>query len=282
MKHLTLFICAIFLITGLFAQEVDMKSKRGENILPKAGEFALGIDAMPIVDYFGNLFNGTTGNSAAFNFIPTLNNTNATIYGKYYLEDQVAIRGSLRIGHINFYDREFVTMNLQIPNPDAKVTDVYHGNATNIVLGGDYLMYRGKGRVQGYYGGGAFINYNSWKDSFKYGNEMNEEFTTPSYYDFLVADAEVSGSQRVLAQYSNNDLGLTLRGVVGVEYFFAPKISIGGEMGLGFNLSKDGGYTTTETWTGSGREVKTEKLAVDSFIGIDTFTSGSLFVMFHF
>jgi hypothetical protein len=34
-----------------------MKSKRGENILPKAGEFALGIDAMPVVDYFGNLFN---------------------------------------------------------------------------------------------------------------------------------------------------------------------------------------------------------------------------------
>ena len=281
MKHLTIFICAIFLVSGLFAQEVDMKSKRGENILPKAGEFALGIDAMPVVDYFGNLFNGTMGNSGAFNFIPTINRTALTIYGKYYLDDQVAIRGSVRLGHTNLYDREFVTKNMTIPNPDAKVTDVMHVNATNIVLGGDYLMYRGKGRVQGYYGGGAFFNYNSRNVNYKYGNEMTAEFTSPSYYDFT-AGAEVAGSQRILSVHNNDNLGFSLRGVVGVEYFFAPKISIGGEMGLGFNISKEGGFVTTETWTGTGREVKTEEIAIDSFVGIDTFTSGSLFIIFHF
>ncbi len=53
-------------------------------------------------------------------------------------------------------------------------------------------------------------------------------------------------------------------------------------MGLGFNISKEGGFVTTETWTGTGREVKTEEIAIDSFVGIDTFTSGSLFIMFHF
>ncbi|MDD3860253.1 MAG: hypothetical protein PHW83_08635, partial [Bacteroidales bacterium] len=93
---------------------------------------------------------------------------------------------------------------------------------------------------------------------------------------------EVSGGERILEQYSNNDFGITLRGVIGVEYFFAPKISVGGEMGLGINASRDGSYTTVERWTGTDREVETTKNAHDGFVGIDNFTSGSLFIMFHF
>lgn len=280
MKQLILSICAFFLVTGIFAQEVNMLSKRGENILPKAGEIALGIDAMPVLGYFGDLFNGTVGNNTAFNFIPAIYNMNS-IYVKYYLDDQVAIRGALRLGYVNSIDREFVDMNLSIPDPLAKVTDVYTANSTNIGVGADYLMYRGKGRVQGFFGGGAFVNYNSWKDSFKYGNNMNGEFTSPTFYDF-VAGTQTAASERVIAQYSNTDFGLTLRGIIGVEYFFAPKISIGGEMGLGFNVSRDGGYQTVERWLGTGREIKTEKLPNDGFVGIDSFTSGSLFIMFHF
>ncbi|MDD2386439.1 MAG: hypothetical protein PHP52_06610, partial [Bacteroidales bacterium] len=65
MKHLTITICAVLLSVGLFAQEeVNMLSKRGEMILPQQGEMALGIDALPILGYFGNLFNGTVGNNA--------------------------------------------------------------------------------------------------------------------------------------------------------------------------------------------------------------------------
>lgn len=257
-----------------------MLSKRGEMILPQQGEMALGIDAMPVFGYFGDLFNGTVGNNTDFDFVNGLYNAN-TIYVKYYLEDQVAIRGAVRIGYENWIDKEFVTMDQQIPDPLVQVTDKNSFNSTNIGVGGDYLMYRGKGRVQGYFGGGAFVNYNTWKDSFTYGNPITTEFSSPTWYDFGLG-AQVSGGERILEQYSNNDFGITLRGVIGVEYFFAPKISVGGEMGLGFTANKDGGYTTVERWTGTDIEVETTKVANDGFVGVDNFTSGSLFIMFHF
>jgi hypothetical protein len=280
MKQLTVLICALFLSVGVFAQEFDMLSKRGEPILPEQGEIALGIDAMPVLGYFGNLFNGTAGNATAFGFINGIYNAN-NIYVKYYLEDQVAVRGAVRIGHRNFIDQEFVTLDQDVMDPMMKVTDVYTFNSTNIGLGGDYLMYRGKGRVQGYFGGGAFINYNSWKDTFTYGNAITTQFNSPTWYDFGLG-AQVTGSERILSTYNNNSIGLTLRGVIGVEYFFAPKISLGGEMGLGINANRDGGYETVERWTGTDVEVVTTEVAHDGFIGVDNFTSGSLFIMFHF
>jgi hypothetical protein len=280
MKHLTILICATLLSVGLFAQEVDMLSKRGEMILPQQGEMALGIDAMPVFGYFGDLFNGTVGNNTNFGFVNGLYNAN-TIYVKYYLEDQVAIRGAVRIGYENWIDQEFVTMDQQIPDPLVQVTDKYTFNSTNIGVGGDYLMYRGKGRVQGYFGGGAFVNYNTWKDSFTYGNPITTEFSSPTWYDFGLG-AQVSGGERTLENFNNNSFGVTLRGVIGVEYFFAPKISVGGEMGLGFTANRDGGYTTVERWTGTDIEVETTKVANDGFVGVDNFTSGSLFIMFHF
>jgi len=280
MKQLTVLICALFLSAGLMAQEFDMLSKRGEPILPVAGEMALGIDAMPVLGYFGNLFNGTANNNAAFGFINGIYDAN-TIYVKYYLEDQVAVRGAVRIGHTNLFDREFVTMDQDFPDPLVTVTDVAHYNSTNIGVGGDYLMYRGKGRVQGYYGGGLFINYNSWMDTYTYGNAMTTQFNAPTWYDFAL-NAQVTGSERILKEYANNSFGVTLRGVIGVEYFVAPKISLGGEMGLGFNFDNDGYYQTVERWTGTEREVETTEQANDTFIGVDNFTSGSLFLMFHF
>jgi hypothetical protein len=281
MKQITIIICAIFLSVGLFAQdEVDMLSKRGEKILPQQGEIALGIDALPVLGYFGDLFNGTAGNTTNFGFISGIYNTNS-IYVKYYLEDQVAIRGAVRIGSTNWIDKEDVMMDQEIPDPLMTVTDVLNSNRTNIGIGADYLMYRGKGRVQGYFGGGAFVNYMSMKNSYTYGNAITTQFNSPNWYDFGIG-AEVSGSERILEDYSNNSFGLTVRGVVGVEYFFAPKISVGGEMGLGFNANRDGGFQTVERWNGTEVEVETTEVAHDSFIGVDNFTSGSLFLMFHF
>lgn len=251
-------------------------------ILPQQGDIALGVDAMPVLGYFGDLFNGFAGgNNASFAFINGINNANNIVYVKYYLEDDVAIRGAVRIGSSNWIDKENVMMDQDVPDPLMTVTDVNTYNSTNIGIGADYLMYRGKGRVQGYFGGGAFVNYNSWKDSFSYGNAITTQFNSPNWYDFGLG-AEVSGSERVLENYSNNSFGITARGVIGVEYFFAPKISIGGEMGLGLRANRDGGFQTVERWTGTEVEIETTEVANDSFIGVDTFTSGSLFLMFHF
>ncbi len=291
MKKFTILLGALMLTVGVFAQEndksgeVNMMSKRGEYILPVEGDFALGINALPIVSYFGNLFNGTTGNGAGFGTFTHTFNANFTpvIFGKYYLTDKSAIRAGLLVGIYNDINRQNVMMNQQIPDPKVTVTDVKNSTETDLGLGADYLMYRGKGRVQGFYGGGFSFNYTKLKASYSYGNQMTTEFSAPYYYDFDNQVA-VSSSTRTLSQSDDRTYGIILSGVVGIEYFIAPKISIGGEFRLAlYSGINTFGKQTVERWTGTEREVETlPKEANDNKFEFKNASNGSIFMMFHF
>ena len=291
MRKFSILLVALVFTVNAFAQEndkngeVNMMSKRGEYILPVEGDFALGINALPMVNYFGNLFNGTAGNSASFRtFTHSLNlRTTPVLFGKYYLTDKSAIRAGLLIGVYNETDRENVMMNQQIPDPKVTVTDVMKSTETDLGIGADYLMYRGKGRVQGFYGGGISVNYTKTKATYNYGNLITTEFSSPFWYDFANTTT-TSGGTRILSQSGDRSYGVILSGVVGVEYFIAPKISIGGEFRLGLYTGYDfKGYRTVERWTGTEREVETlPKDANDGSIAFRNASSGSLFMMFHF
>ncbi len=291
MRKFSILLVALVFTVNAFAQEndkngeVNMMSKRGEYILPVEGDFALGINALPMVNYFGNLFNGTAGNSASFRtFTHSLNlRTTPVLFGKYYLTDKSAIRAGLLIGVYNETNRENVMMNQQIPDPKVTVTDVMKSTETDLGIGADYLMYRGKGRVQGFYGGGISVNYTKTKATYNYGNLITTEFSSPYWYDFA-AGTTTSGGARILSQSGDRSIGVVLSGVVGVEYFIAPKISIGGEFRLGLYTGYDfKGYRTVERWTGTEREVETlPKDANDGSIAFRNASSGSLFMMFHF
>lgn len=290
MRRFSILLVALMLAASMFAQEndpngeVNMMSKRGEYILPVAGDFALGINALPMVEYFGNLFNGHAGNTASFDsFTHRLVSTTPVLFGKYYLNDKTAIRAGLLIGVYNETDRENVMMNQQIPDPKVTVTDIMKGTETDLGLGADYLMYRGKGRVQGFYGGGVYLNYTKLKANYTYGNLITTEFSAPYWYDFS-AGATTAGGERTLSVSGARSFGVILSGVVGVEYFIAPKISIGGEFRLGLYTGYDfKGYRTVERWTGTEREVETlPKDANDGSIAFKNASTGSLFMMFHF
>jgi len=291
MRKFTIILGALMLTVSVFAQvndkdgEVNMMSKRGEYILPVEGDFALGINALPIIGYFGNLFNGTTNNSANWNFASYFANMPQTIYGKYYLSDKSAVRLGLQVGVNNITRRENVMMNQLIPDPKVVVTDVYKNTTTQLGIGADYLMYRGKGRLQGYYGGGLYVNYTTTKEDYSYGNAMTTEFSSPHYYDFA-ANTPASASSRILANRGAMSFGFTVRGVVGIEYFVAPKISIGGEFSLGvYGGFETKGKKTSEIWTGTERIVEVDPTptnASDLKGGIRNASSGALFMMFHF
>lgn len=290
MRNFSILLVALVFTVNAFAQEndpngeVNMMSKRGEYILPVAGDFALGINAIPMVNYFGNLFNGHAGNSTSFDtFTHTLASTTPVIFGKYYLSDKTAIRAGLLIGVYNETDRENVMMNQLVPDPKVMVTDIMKTTETDLGLGADYLMYRGKGRVQGFYGGGVSVNYTKLKANYTYGNLITTEFSSPYWYDFA-AGTTTSGGERTLSVSGARSIGVILSGVVGVEYFIAPKISIGGEFRLGLYTGYDfNGYRTVERWTGTEREVETlPKDANDGNIAFKNASTGSLFMMFHF
>ena len=89
-KQLLAFILA-FAFGGLSAQ---LTSKKGEPILPEQGDWSIGVDATPFLDYVGN-FLSSGGNSA-----PTQQFLNAqqTIIGKYFVTESKSYRAVLRIG----------------------------------------------------------------------------------------------------------------------------------------------------------------------------------------
>ena len=93
MKKSVLVIALALGVTGAFAQ--DLTSKKGEPILPEAGDWAISMDADPIFSFVGNAFNGNTGNAA-----PGVNwlNANQTIIGKQFIDEKNAYRAIVRIG----------------------------------------------------------------------------------------------------------------------------------------------------------------------------------------
>lgn len=188
MKKLLFMIALMLGVTAMNAQETCCKTKNGTTVLPEAGEFSIGIDAVPVLNYFGNLFN-EAGNNAAVGYQQA-----NTITGTYMKTANLAYRGKLRIGFNN------------------STVDSVETKGTNLTLGAGVMKYRGKGRLQGYYGAEAGISTSS-------------------------GSVTVSGNDAK----APNTMGFYGRGFVGAQYFVAPKVSIGTEYGWGpsFNKSDD-------------------------------------------
>lgn len=251
-----------FAVSGAFGQ--DLTSKKGEQILPEAQDWGLGIDATPFLNYAGNFFGKSSNNNApTFNF---LNSSVQTITGKYFTDASKAFRGSLRIGLGSNTQRRMVADRSAVstssvnnfPTPDPMKENSWKTSLTNIGLSAGMEMRKGKTRLQGYYGGEVGIFFSSSKDVFTYGNSLNPSATPSLVVDVTNADS-FSGANNVTAVPSNgsNALGRVterkngssfsfgLRGFIGVEYFILPKISLGGEFGWGLGLTTQGKTTTT-------------------------------------
>ena len=68
MKKSIALVALAFGVSSAFAQ--DLTSKKGEPFLPEAGDYMIGIDANPFLNYLGNFFGKTVANTApTFNFL---------------------------------------------------------------------------------------------------------------------------------------------------------------------------------------------------------------------
>jgi hypothetical protein len=99
-RIVTLAITLFFVGNTLFAQDDNsdiLKNKKGEVILPEAGDYAIGVSATPFINLVGNLFKINSAapftNPMSWNFV---DGTNA-IYGKYFLNEKTAIRAAVRL-----------------------------------------------------------------------------------------------------------------------------------------------------------------------------------------
>jgi len=256
-------LCSI--TTAQDAEENDvLTNTKGDAILPESGDWALGFDAAPLLNYAGNMFNGNTGNTinAAWD------NSNMAITGKYFADATTAYRASLRIAMVS---SSVSTLTDTATSGDPSyIEDVASSSANAIVLGGGMELRRGHGKLQGYYGGEALITLGGSSTSNTYGLGLSD--TNP----FL----------RGVSTTSAGTFGFTLRGFVGVEYFIMPKISIGAEYGWGLGFMSMGeGSATTEYWDMVESQVVTTTTTTggSSAFGVDNDNSGgAIRLLFHF
>jgi hypothetical protein len=276
-------------ISGVFAQ--DLTSKKGEPILPEAGDWAISMSADPIFTFLGNAFNGTQNHAGPnTNFLG-----NQTIIGKKFIDEKSAYRAIVRLGFNSSTTKNLVIDDAQtgstvnFPEQPAQVEDKRSIRNTNIAIGVGKEMRRGKTRLQGYYGADVMIWLSSTSTKYKYGNVMSDAnvsstsgsttTTTPTTTtDWKTKNADSSYTsaatpKRILKQTQGLTLGLGVRGFIGAEYFILPKISIGAEYGWGLGFQfKTKGKVLTQQGGGtpnSVAEIQTET-AGNSQFGFDT------------
>jgi len=263
MKKTILVLAVTFIMSSAFAQ--DLTSKKGEPFLPEADDWAVSIEATPLLQYMGNLLNGNTSNGApTWNFL----NSNQTIIGKMFKDEKTAYRASLRIGkqghtYHNNVAKDFSTATF--PTIEV-VDDQLKMGSTTVGLGGGLEMRRGKTRLQGYYGGDLLIWLQSYKATMEYGNLMSptntaSTTTTPTSTDWgtldwvnmtpgVITSGPAGPGGRMTEWKSGSVFGFGVRGFIGAEYFIFPKISIGGEFGWGIGFTSNGGSTSTTQMVG--------------------------------
>lgn len=311
MKKSILAVAVVLGATSLFAQKLE--SKNGEAYLPAAGDWALGIDATPFLNYFGNLIGGgqNANNAPTWNFLTT----NQTITGKYFVEDDMAYRASLRIGFGSQTEKVMVadrSVDPSLPSTwpalGAEVENKGKWSTMNIGLAVGLEKRRGFGRLQGYYGAELGFNFESNGSKFEYGNALtasnsavnvNVDPAADNFGGNITSDTDGTGAindARITQTKSGLAFGIGLRGFIGAEYFVMPRLSIGGEFGWGLVFINRGASTTTyetegTTATGTIEQIETRTMegSKSSSFGIDTDSNTSLFgpagslrMVFHF
>lgn len=261
-------------------------NKNGLNILPAAGDFALGIEASPFLKYLGNAFNSSWNSTPAFQGVDQM------LYGKYFFEKDRALRAKL---YLNIGSTEYkgtVTDDAAVKsnplNSLATIVDTEKYSETNVQLSIGYEFRRGYGRLQGFYGAELGLGVYSDKTSYEYGNPMTSLNQTPSTWDFIY-NTESNPADRTLEKKSGAGFNVGVNAFVGVEYFFARKMSIGGELGLGLNyFNQEQGDKSWEQYNVATNRVETlsqrfrngYETARDARLQTNSY--GNIFLMFHF
>ncbi len=205
--------------------------------------------------------------------------------GKYFIDENTAYRAKVRFGLMDSKTDKSLKALENGSADNTMAEDKWKHNEMNITISAGLEKRRGHGRVQGFYGGEVTISLATEKDKYEYGNDITSTYTAPQRYDFAASSVSTSGSY-LIEDKKGMEFSFGVGAFAGVEYFFAPKISIGGELGWGINFSSEGtGTKTTEAWDGSSAEETEVESGGESSFSVDNLSSnaaGSIFLMFHF
>lgn len=217
-----------------------------EEYLPKAGNFAIGMDATPVFNFIGNAFNGT--NTAPGN-TNTLDLSSAAIYGKYFLSDQMAVRATLAITGTNKKDEAYTRDDAAFyvdPLSNKEVVDSRNTKNNDYFTSIAIQKFIGEARLRGFVGAQLLYGYQSITTSNSYANPMTEMNPTPSIAAGL--SAYTFAKERPLEVRTVNASRVGAGLIAGFEYFVLPRLCIGGEVSLNAIYSNTGQlYSKSET-----------------------------------
>ncbi len=287
--------------TGLlFAQgNEQIQNKKGNNILPEKGEFAIGVNAIPFLVYIGDLFGSNDNNTAleGNKFLP--NNFGAnSIYGKYMWTENRAFRANLGFNtQSSKFSYNVIDQSVSSPGIDSLANDYKNTNNNQFNLGLGIEFRRGKSRIRAHYGGELIFMTQKKQTEYEYANTFNTLNQNPiSTFNANGFQMGVNGnpvSQRLISNTGTRTYGAGLRAFIGLEYFVAPKFCIGTEFGYSAIYTKTSSTKqVTEYYSpiqvnddgtiGGAAQLKVEQNGSTHFnTSTDNF-GGALYLMFYF
>jgi len=253
MKKIILSFIALLSVIIAFGQQptaTDQKAEKTstDEILPVKGDIGLTIGAGTTLNYLGNFFGKTAanGNAAMFNYAvqgyPT-----AVIAGKYFLSDDKAIRAGICIYKAS------TNKNYQIHDdtnldPDAYVFDNQKFSNSGYTVSLGLEKRRGTKRLQGIFAAEVFMgNLGGNKFDYEYGNLFSKVNPAPTTTNFGQATGSPvpAWGYRLVSEKTSSVFTTGARLDIGIEYFFATKMSIGGEFNWGFQYQSTSKETST-------------------------------------
>ncbi|MBR4882373.1 MAG: hypothetical protein IKU18_00705 [Bacteroidales bacterium] len=209
MKKLFLFAlaCSLFAVGTANAQEENYYG-------PQKGSWAITVGADPVINFVGNMFNGTQRNTLALD---------GTLAGKYFVGDKFAVRAGVAI--MNDKSNAF-TYNPEDKEYKEVVNTASEGYRFFAFTAGAQYYFRPGKRLQPFVSADLF-----------YGRR--NEFTLNKSVEYTKEDdvAQYDGLEKTSSPV--NTFGGAAN--VGIEFFLGKRVSLSGELGL--NLST---YTSRE------------------------------------
>ncbi|MFT5336236.1 MAG: hypothetical protein ACJAY8_000391 [Sphingobacteriales bacterium] len=263
---------SVFVVAAMLAASVgfsqNLTSNKGEAYLPETGDRALGFDAVPVL----NVFKFNTSDKVSAKYVDGV-----SIFGKRFHDANTAARYGVSFNWgttkstIEVADLSNGAGENQFVENDSRVNNF----ATTLTLGHEHR--RGSGRVQGYGGAEGILSLGSGSVKNEFGNTLADVY------------ADNGTDSRILEQKGAFSFGIGARAFMGVEFFIAPKLSVGAEYGLGLMFSSvKGGESTIEEVTDNGGDVTVTKSTIDnndwsrSFMLGNDVNKGAVRMTFHF
>ncbi|MFH1468055.1 MAG: hypothetical protein ABIO70_26955 [Pseudomonadota bacterium] len=274
-----------------------LKTDDGISILPQEGDIGVGFDAVPTLDFLLNASNFAqdTGQQGQ-GLWDYPRGFDQVLVGRYFLDDDKALRLRLALNLEHDKTGTWYRDPVQVADPDIatgdekRVHDEVVDSTVDILLGAGQEWRRGPGRLQGLLAVEGLLGLSREKTTTDHGWSYDDDA-----YDYGVIR---DGTSRVLEDDSGLGFTLGVRGAVGIEYFFAPRMCIGAEYGLSAGVFVRGRSSTrSEAWIvdsyGHGDRVVREEDGTSAELafgtGVDNGINGrtragsaALTFMFHF